>query len=42
MRRIKRLDEGLRLRVESEDDLWALSKVCGAGCLVGMLSSRRD
>jgi len=42
MRRVKRLDEGLRLRVESEDDLWVLSKVCGTGCLVGMLSSRRD
>jgi len=42
MRRIKRLDEGLRLRVESEDDLWVLSQVCGTGCLVGMLSHRRD
>lgn len=42
MRRIKRLDEGLRLRVEDEDDLWVLSQVCGTGCLVGMLSHRRD
>tara|TARA_Y100001934_G_scaffold119642_1_gene146347 strand:- start:10412 stop:11524 length:1113 start_codon:yes stop_codon:yes gene_type:complete len=42
MRRVKRLDEGLRLRVESEDDLWVLSQVCGTGCLVGMLSHRRD
>ena len=42
MRRVKRLDEGLKLRVESEDDLWVLSQVCGTGCLVGMLSHRRD
>ncbi len=42
MRRVKRLDEGLRLRVESEDDLWVLSQVCGTGCMVGMLSHRRD
>lgn len=42
MRRVKRLDEGLRLRIESEDDLWVLSQVCGTGCLVGMMSHRRD
>ena len=42
MRRVKRLDEGVRLRIESEDDLWVLSQVCGTGCLVGMLSHRRD
>jgi len=42
MRRVKRLDEGMRLRVESDDDLWVLSQVCGTGCLVGMLSHRRD
>ena len=42
MRRVKRLDEGLRLRVESEDDLWVLSQVCGTGCMVGMMSHRRD
>ncbi len=42
MRRVKWLDEGLRLRIESEDDLWVLSQVCGTGCLVGMLSHRRD
>ncbi len=42
MRRVKRLEEGLRLRIESEDDLWVLSQVCGTGCLVGMLSHRRD
>tara|TARA_B100000287_G_scaffold210593_1_gene198782 strand:- start:28109 stop:29215 length:1107 start_codon:yes stop_codon:yes gene_type:complete len=42
MRRVKWLDEGVRLRIESEDDLWVLSQVCGTGCLVGMLSHRRD
>ena len=42
MRRVKRLDEGLRLRIESEDDLWVLSQVCGKDCIVGMLSHRRD
>ena len=42
LRRVKRLDEGVRLRIESEDDLWVLSQVCGTGCLVGMLSHRRD
>ena len=42
MRRIKWLDEGVRVRIESEDDLWVLSQVCGSGCLVGMLSHRRD
>ena len=42
VRRVKRLEEGLRLRIESEDDLWVLSQVCGTGCMVGMLSHRRD
>ena len=42
MRRVKWLDGGVRLRVESEDDLWVLSQVCGPGCMVGMLSHRRD
>ena len=42
MRRIKWLDEGVRVRIESEDDLWVLSQGCGSGCLVGMLSHRRD
>ena len=42
MRRVKWLDEGVRLRIESEDDLWTLSQVCGMGCMVGMLSHRRD
>ena len=42
MRRIKRLDEGVRLRLEDEDDLWATAQLCSPGARVGMLSHRRD
>tara|TARA_B100001173_G_C16024811_1_gene563590 strand:+ start:1422 stop:2483 length:1062 start_codon:yes stop_codon:yes gene_type:complete len=42
MRRVKRLDEGIRLRVEDEDDLWVLAQICRSGSAVGMLSHRRD
>ena len=42
MRRIKRLDEGVRLRVEDEDDLWVIAQLCRPASLVGMLSHRRD
>ena len=42
MRRIKRLDEGVKLRVEDEDDLWVLAQLCRPSSLVGMLSHRRD
>ncbi|SVC14946.1 uncharacterized protein METZ01_LOCUS267800, partial [marine metagenome] len=42
MRRVKRLDEGVRLRLEDEDDLWTAAQLCSAGALVGMLSHRRD
>ena len=42
MRRIKRLDEGVRLRLEDEDDLWATAQLCSPGSRVGMLSHRRD
>ena len=42
MKRIKWLDEGVRVRIQSEDDLWILSKICKSGSLVGMLSHRRD
>ena len=42
MRQVKRLDEGVRLRVETEDDLWVLAQVFRPGCSVGMLSHRRD
>ena len=42
MRRVKWLDEGVRLRVESDDDLWVLAQLCRPGSMVGMLSHRRD
>mgnify|MGYP001196589728 FL=1 len=42
MRQIKALEEGFRLRVESEDDLWALSQLCRPNSILGMLSHRRD
>ena len=42
MRRLKRLDEGVRLRLEDEDDLWTAAQLCSAGARVGMLSHRRD
>jgi len=42
VRRLKRLDEGVRLRLEDEDDLWAAAQLCSAGARVGMLSHRRD
>jgi len=42
VRQIKKLDEGFRLRIESEDDLWALSQLCRPDSILGMLSHRRD
>lgn len=42
MHRIKRLDEGVRLRLDDEDDLWTTSQLCSPGTQVGMLSHRRD
>ena len=42
MRQIKTLEEGFRLRIESEDDLWALSQLCRPESILGMLSHRRD
>ncbi len=42
LRRIKRLDEGVRLRLDHEDDLWTASQLCSPGSQVGMLSHRRD
>ena len=42
MRQIKTLEEGFRLRIESEDDLWALSQLCRPDSILGMLSHRRD
>ena len=42
VRQIKILEEGFRLRIESEDDLWALSQLCRPNSILGMLSHRRD
>ena len=42
VRQIKTLEEGFRLRIESEDDLWALSQLCRPDSILGMLSHRRD
>ena len=42
MRQIKTLEEGFRFRIESEDDLWALSQLCRPDSILGMLSHRRD
>ena len=42
MRQVKKLDEGFRLRIESEDDLWVLSQLCRPDSILGMLSHRRD
>ena len=42
MKRVKWLDEGVKVRIEGEDDLWTLSQIFRLGSQVGMLSSRRD
>ena len=42
VRQIRKLEEGFRLRIESEDDLWALSQLCRPDSILGMLSHRRD
>ena len=42
MRKIKNLDNGFRIKVDHEDDLWTLSQICTPGSVVGMLSHRRD
>ena len=42
MRQIKKLDEGVRLRIDSEDDLWVLAQLCRPKSILGMLSHRRD
>ena len=42
MRKIKTLDEGFRIRVDNESDLWTLYQICSNGTYLGMLSNRRD
>ena len=42
MKRIKHIEDGVRLRVQHEDDLWALAQMIRPGCRVGMMGFRRD
>ncbi len=42
LKRIKQIEEGVRLRVQHEDDLWALAQMIRPGCKVGMMGFRRD
>jgi len=42
VRKIKTLDDGFRIKIDDDDDLWTLSQICTEGSLVGMLSHRRD
>tara|TARA_B100001750_G_scaffold86340_1_gene68072 strand:+ start:482 stop:1534 length:1053 start_codon:yes stop_codon:yes gene_type:complete len=38
----KQIEDGVRLRVQHEDDLWALAQMIRPGCKVGMMGYRRD
>ncbi len=42
MKQIKRIEDGVRLRVQHEDDLWTLAQLIRPGCSVGMMGFRRD
>lgn len=42
MKKIKNIEDGVRLRVQHEDDLWALAQMVRPGCQVGMMGFRRD
>ena len=42
MQQMKRMDDGVRLRVQLEDDLWVLNQMIRPGCKVGMMGFRRD
>ncbi len=42
MQKIKNIEDGVRLRVQHEDDLWALAQMVRPGCQVGMMGFRRD
>ena len=42
MRIIKREHELYRLRIECEDDLWTLARICTPGRSLGMMGERRD
>ena len=42
MREVSRSDNGIKLRVDDDDDLWTLASICRNGTSAGMLSHRRD
>ena len=42
MQQVKRMDDGVRLRIQFEDDLWVLNQMVRPGCKVGMMGYRRD
>jgi len=42
MQQIKQIEEGVRLRVQHEDDLWTIAQLVRPGCKVGMMGYRRD
>jgi len=42
LKRIKQIEDGVRVRVQHEDDLWALAQMIRSGCRVGMMGFRRD
>ena len=42
MRKISESENGLIIKVDDEDDLWTLAKICRSGVSAGMLTHRRD
>lgn len=42
MRILRKEPESLKLRIEEEDDLWALARITTAGRKIGMMGERRD
>ena len=42
MRKLSRSDDGIKLRIDDDDDLWTLARICREGTSAGMLSHRRD
>ena len=42
MREVSRSDNGVKLRIDDDDDLWTLARICREGTSAGMLSHRRD
>ena len=42
LQKIKNIEEGVRLRVQHEDDLWTRAQIVRPGCQVGMMGFRRD